>query len=426
MLRIEKQTLKSGLTVVTIPMETESVTVLTVVKAGSRDEKETQYGGAHFLEHFVFKGTKKYPKVNDISRAIDEIGGIQNAFTSSDYTGYWVKVASDHWQKGLEVVAQLVCEPLLPEGELEKEKGTIVEELKMYEDNYPSKALEVLDGMVFPGSPLGRPVIGFEKTIRAMKISDLGAFREAWYAPENMVVVVVGGIKQPEKLMLEIEEQFSSIKGKQVKGVREGYEQVFTQKEALVQLTDKKTEQAHLALGLRSFRAKDDGWYTVEILNNILGGNMSSRLWNEIREKRGLAYYVRTFNDAHMDQGMVGVRAGIRLGKVEEAVKVMVGELEKIASKGITVGELTRGIASVVGRMKLDLEDSQDAAMMVADDWVMRDGEIRPVEEVEKEIEAVTLEEVKAMAAKLFDKGEYNLSIVGPIKDKEKISKAIK
>lgn len=410
---------KNGLNVVLVPTEAKSVTILAVIKAGSRDEAEGQYGGAHFLEHFVFKGTKKYPKTNDISRAVDSIGGLQNAFTSTDYTGYWVKVAGDQWQKGLEVVAQLVTEPLLPEGELKKEKGTIVEELKMYEDNYPIKALEKLDHLAFPDSPLGRAIIGFEDTINAMKISDLKAFRDRWYFPENIILVAVGQIDQSQKLLKEIEEQFGSLAPKKESVERIGYHQIFTQSEPKIIYTQKKTEQIHLALGWRTFPSSDKRDETLEMMNNILGGNMSSRLWNEIREKRGLAYYIKTFTDGHQDQGLSGIRAGIRVGKEQEAVKVIVGELEKLAGKEVTDKELVRGVASVTGRLKLEAEDSQEIAMMIADDFVNREAKIRTLDEILDALKGVTKTEIKKLAEEMLDKNQYCLSVVGQTKNLE-------
>jgi len=249
-LKHEVVKLGSGLTLIKVPMKLKSVTILNLVRAGSRDENEDQYGGAHFLEHFVFKGTKKYPKVNQIARVMDGVGGKYNAFTGQDYTGFWVKVPSEHLETGLEVVGQIVGEPLLPEKELVKEKGAIIEELKMYEDNHPVKSMEELEKMVFKSSPLGRPIIGFEESIRKMRVADLKAFRGRWYTTDNMAVVVVGDWSSGKNLQKLIEENFGSIKKKKQEKKREGYGTEFKQEKPLVVVTNKETEQVHLSLGM--------------------------------------------------------------------------------------------------------------------------------------------------------------------------------
>ncbi len=417
--KIEK--LKSGLTLVSVPLPGESVTILTMIRAGSRDETPEQYGVAHFLEHFVFKGTKRYPKVNDTTKVIDEIGGKMNAFTWTDFTGYWVKVGDSQWRTGLSVVSQMVCEPLLPEKELEKEKGTIIEEIKMYEDTFPKKAVEEMEKIIFPNSGLGRPTLGSSVSVSAMKIEDLKTFRDRWYYPENMVVVVAGKLPQAGVLRASIEEEFSSIDKKKEKFDRFGYHEIFTQETARIVLSNKKTEQAHLALGLRGISATDDRNYSLWVLNQILGENMSSRLWDEIREKRGLAYYVRSGFYSQSDNGVVFVRAGVKLKKVEEAVKIIVEQLMKLTKKKVSKKELLMAKEGIKGGLKLDLEDSQEVAMLMADDWVLRGGEVRSPEELIKGVDRVAEDEVMELARELFTPTKMNLSIVGPFRDEKRL-----
>lgn len=416
--------LNNGLTVVGAPNQSESVTVLALVHAGSRDEAADQYGAAHFLEHFVFKGTRKYPNVNDVSRVVDGIGGRQNAFTWNDYTGYWVKVAKDYLKTGIEVVGQLVTEPVLPEGEIDRERGTIVEELKMYEDNYPMKAWDTLESIIYPQSALGRPIIGTEESLKAMKIDNLKAFRSRWYFPENTLVVVAGGYGDEAGMRELVEQEFAAIsKFKKANG-RDGYNTVFTDDGPGVRVINKKTEQAHIAMGVRSFKNSDPRQATLEVLNTILGGNMSSRLWNEVREKRGLAYYVRTANDAHVDVGVNAVRAGVRLNEADEAVKVIKEQME-LMTQGVTAEELKRGKEAVKGNLKLDWEDSQEVAMQAASDWALNDGQIQTMEEKIAEIEAVDEEKIKEVAKEVFSGKGMKLSVVGPFEDEDRFLKLL-
>lgn len=417
MAKYEVKRLKSGLTLIEVKLPIESVTVLTMVRAGSRDEDENQIGGAHFLEHFVFKGTKKFPSVSGINNAIDEIGGKLNAFTWNDYTGFWVKVASDFLQTGVDVVSQLVCEPLLPEEELEKEKGTVIEEIKMYEDSHPRKAMEEVEKLVFGKMVLGRPILGTEETIKNMKKDDLKSFRDRWYYPENMVVIIAGGWDKSIKMEGLIEEKFATIADKKQGKIKRDVDHVFTDDSPRVNVIKRKTEQAHVVLGLRSLAADDEKLATQLVLTNIMGGNMSSRLWDEVREKRGLAYYVRAGEEAHADVGLWVVRAGVRLDKVKEAVDLIKKELLKAAEGDIDEAELKRGKMSVIGNLKLDAEDSQELALMAGDNWVLLDGKVKTLDEIVEEIEEVSLEEVNSLAKELFVEEKMKLAVVGAVEE---------
>lgn len=417
-LKYNFQTLTNGLTLVSVPTQAESVSVLALVHAGSRDETETQHGAAHFLEHFVFKGTKEFPNVNDTTKVIDEVGGEQNAFTSNDFTGFWAKVSSDQWQRAIKVVGQLVSEPILPEGELEKEKGAIIEEINMYEDSHPNKAWTVFEKMLFGESGLGRPILGTQKSIKAMSVDDLKSFRNRWYDPKNVVVVVVGSLPKPEELSKEIENNFSSLSVVSTTSKRIGYGETFTQDSPRVSITKKPTEQAHLVLGVKGISANDHRLYTLAVLDKILGGNMSSRLWNEVREKRGLAYYVRSLYDTHMDQGSVVVRAGVRLKDLAEAVRVTVGELLAMSSSPVSSEELLRGKEGVKGSLKLEMEDTQSIAELVSEDWALMSGKVRTLEEIVAQVDQVTPQDIQKLASELFLHKSLNLSVVGPFDDK--------
>lgn len=417
-LKYNFQTLKNGLTLVSVPTQAESISVLALVHAGSRDETDTQHGAAHFLEHFVFKGTKQFPKINDTTKIIDEVGGEQNAFTNNDFTGFWAKVSSDQWERAIRVVGQLVSEPIFPESELEKEKGAIIEEINMYEDSHPNKAWTVFEKMLFGESGLGRPILGTQKSIKAMSVDDLKSFRSRWYDPRNVVVVVVGSLPKGVDLAKEVENNFSSLSVLSTLTKRVGYDEDFTQDDPRVVITKKPTEQAHLVLGVKGISANDKRLYTLAVLDKILGGNMSSRLWNEVREKRGLAYYVRSLYDTHSDQGSVVVRAGVRLKDLAEAVKVTVGELSGIASSKVSDEELLRGKEGVKGSLKLEMEDTQSIAELVSEDWALMNGKVRTLEEIVAQVDQVSAEDIQKLARELFVNKNLNLSVVGPFDEK--------
>jgi predicted Zn-dependent peptidase len=415
-LEVNEEKLKSGLTLVTAPMEADSVTVMFLVRAGSRDELPGQFGAAHFLEHFCFKGTKKYPKVNDVTKAVDRLGGKQNAFTWTDFTGFWVKLASSHLETAAEVVAQLVCEPTFPDKELKKEQGTIIEEIHMGEDHLPIRAWREFEELLWPESPLGRPILGTESSIKSMKTSDLKAFWSSWYHPENAVVIAAGGLPELDKVRQLVEQKFAPLGKEKKTGQRQNYRQVFTQDSPRVKVDYKASEQAHLVMGVRTFGADDPRLEPLWVLSTILGGNMSSRLWNEIREKRGLAYYIRSGFDARVDQGSFTVRAGVRINQAEEAVKVIKEELLKVAEGGVNDEELEMGKEAVKGNLKLDWEDSMEVAETLADNWASMTGKTETPAETLAKIDKVTRETVKQVAGDILKHPQFNLSLVGPFK----------
>lgn len=420
MVDFKKKILSSGLSLVMAPMETESVAVLGMVRAGSSDEIEGQYGGAHFLEHMVFKGTKKYPKVGDISKAVEGVGGLQNAFTGDEYTGFWVKAPAEGRDLAIEVVGQMMNEPLMKEVEFKKERGTIIEEIKMYGDLNHIVAAEKFDELVFKGTSRERSVLGTVGSIKKMGVGDLNSFHDRWYFGENMVVVVAGKLGNEEKLVEKIEKEFRTIieKGKwedkrkkEVKGVM---------KDVRIRVTKKESEQINLVLGVNWFSDSNKNRDAALVMSKILGGGMSSRLWVEIREKRGLAYSIGSRVWWGKDQGTVYARGGIRKGKGEEAVKIIKQEMYRLSEKMVSEKELKRAKESLKGGMKLGLEESNRVADSLGRNWVLRNGEIRGYKDREKGFDNVTREDVKRVAKDIFGKQEWCLSVVGTFDEKKK------
>lgn len=403
--------LKNGVRVLSIPMPgVESVTAMILCKTGSRNETLPQAGISHVLEHMVFKGTDKYPTPMAIAEAVDSIGAEQNAFTSKEYTGYYITSAAKHLGLTLDIQGQMLTAPLLPQADLNREREVIVEEINMYEDQPMSKAGEEFENLMYDGSSMGRLIIGTKESVRATTSGDLREYMGRWYQGGNMMVVVAGkianGIQHTANSL--IEEKF----GNMGRGGIDKYETPAIYGEAEAKHFKKKTEQAHFVMGVPGLSISDPQRYALQMGQVVLGGGMSSRLFNEIREKRGLAYYVKAELDSNFDCGYLSVRAGVTLGKLSEAMKVVREEMLKL-SETITEAELAKAKEYILGHMPLSLEGSMDVAQFFGMRALVLD-EIRQPEEVKKNIEKITLVEVKKVLGEIISEKLIRSVVVGP------------
>jgi len=418
----KKTELENGLSVIEIPMETESVGIELSVRVGSRDESEDVNGISHFLEHMVFKGTEKWRTAMDMNRVIESVGGVFNAFTSREHTGFWVKIAKKHWKLGLEYVYQSVFKPLLPEVELEKERGVILEEIKMYQDNPMSLVGREFAKQMYGGTALGRHVIGKAENIKRLEKKEFDSHLQEWYQPKNMALGIAGGMEGDiEEAVKEI---FKADGGGEVKLGDKPELFEFEQSKLVRQVINKEIEQAHFCLGVRTFERGNKDRYVLAVLNTILGGNSSSRLWEEIREKRGLVYYVRSGIDSFMETGHLVTQAGCDRARIDEALKVTLGEYMRMKDKGVTEGELKLAKEYLKGRLALSLEDSQEVAGVFSESLVL-ENKVRTVEEVIAGVEAVKKEDVLRVAKRIFKKEMLNLTVVGKFKEKDRFEKII-
>ena len=410
---MKKQVLKNGLMVVSVPMQTESVTAMLLVRVGSRDEEARVNGISHFLEHMVFKGTKKYQTPMEVNKVIESVGGKFNAFTSRENTGFWVKLQKKNLRLGLEFLREIVFEPLLPAKELEQERGVILEEIKMYEDNPMAKTARAFVAQVYSATQLGQHIIGTPKVIKSVKNEDFKKHLNQWYQPKNMVLVVAGGgLEKVDKLA---EELFVNKRTGEVKFTDKPEAVKLGQKEPVVKVHEKDIQQAHFCLGMESFERNDKDKYVLAVLNTILGGNTSSRLWEEVREKRGLVYYVRSSASGFMDSGYVVTQAGCDVNRLEEAVKVVKEEYGKIGK--VSGDELGRAKEYLKGGLALELEDSQEVAGLLGSSLLL-EGEVESVEEIVKGIDQVTAKDVSRVTKRVFG-NPLNLTVVAPKMDNE-------
>ena len=422
----EIATLKSGLRVVVAPVPgVESVTALAMVGVGSRFEDKNKNGICHFLEHLVFKGTAKWPEAFDLSSAVDSIGADFNAFTGKEYTGFYVKSAGVHLEFALDVLSDMLCAPQLREVDLEREKGVVIEEINMYNDLPQRQVGDEFDSLIYGEVGLGRRIDGEREIVRGFTRDDFLEHRKRWYGLNNVVVVVSGSKKALDGLGKKVEEYFA--KGEElgrVDGERVlGFE---SQEDRRVRVVYKDSDQAHFILGYPGLALTHPDRYVLGVLSVVLGGNMSSRLFNEVREKRGLAYYTHCDVDRYIDTGSIAVAEGVDVKRIDEAVRVSLGVFEEVAGdgeKGVSEEELTKAKDYLAGKMVLSLEDSRSLAQFWGGRLVTGDEIIEPLEVIEK-IRSVGRDDVARVAGELLaERKKLNFSLVGPYKDEERFVK---
>lgn len=415
-------TLKNGLTLITINLPTlKSVTTLVGVGAGSRYETKKTNGISHFLEHMFFKGSRKYPTVEIIANLVDGIGAINNAATDKEITYYWIKSASKHLELASDILSSMVKESLLPEEEIEREKGVIVEELRMYRDNPTRYIWDLYEQLQFGDQPLGWDIGGNEKTVTSVKRSDFIDYTDSLYSPENMVLVYVGNI--PKNINQIAEEYFSDLpkrkhhKPKAYKSIK--------QVKPKVSVFYKKTDQANLILGVKGYDRYDKKKYAARVLSIVLGEGMSSRLFIQVRERRGLAYHVSASHNSYKDAGYFAVYSGLKLEKIEEGLEVIKAELLRAVSEKITDDELKKAKEMERGRIALRSESTNYLAEHFGVKFIL-DRELETFEDYLKKIDAITKEDVQEVAKELFVQNNFNLQIIGPFKEIKKFEKILK
>lgn len=406
----KKTVLNNGLKIISHNMPArESVALGVWIKAGGRYENSGNKGISHFLEHLLFKGTKKY-SCRKLKESIEGIGGSLNGFTAEELTCYLVKIPATCLNTGLSILSDMVINPTLPADELEKEKTVILEELKMYKDLPQSYVYELLDELLWPKQPLGEPIIGTVETVKGIDRNKLSDFRQTHYTASNMVVSACGNLEH-DKLARSVEKIFSSLKRKKLNSfvaVKEA------QKTPGLKVFPKDTEQTHMALGFRSFKREHPLKHALGLLNVILGANMSSRLFDELREKRGLAYEIGTLTKRFQDTGAFIVHAGIDNKKVAESIQLIMKELNKAKESLVTEGEFRRAKEFYTGQLRLALEDTLDHMLWIGESTLMLDKAVS-LDQVIAEVNRVDRQDIREAGRKIFNERNINLSLIGPL-----------
>lgn len=416
-MKFQKTILKNGLRVIIVPMkDNPAVTVMVLVEAGSKYETASNNGISHFLEHMVFKGTPKRPKAIDISRELDSIGSHYNAFTGQEYTGYYAKVDPRHLDTALDIVSDMYLNPLFDEAEIKKEKGVIVEEIRMYQDMPQRHIQDLFTKLMYGDQPAGWSIAGSEATVKSFDRKDFVDYRAEHYVASATTVIMAGsfGEKYDEAaLIAKIDGIFSNLSStKKAPKVAVIEKQVAPQ--TLIHF--KETDQTHLILGVRSFSVQSAHNPALRVLGTILGGGMSSRLFQKLRDEMGVAYYVRAENDPYTDHGIFSVSAGVDNARVEEVLKAIILELKKLATELVPADELQKSKDYMNGSMMLSLESSDSQAEFCAFQEILKK-EIKTPVQIAEETDRVTAEQVREIAATIFKDEGLNFALIGRFKD---------
>jgi predicted Zn-dependent peptidase len=410
---VQRTVLPNGLRILTEAVPAmRSVSVGIWVGVGSRDETPAMGGASHFLEHLLFKGTKRRSAL-DISAEIEAVGGETNAFTTKEYTCYYARVLDADLPLAVDVMGDLVTSSVLAESDVETERGVILEEIAMHDDEPDDEVHDLLARALFGDHPLGRQVSGTAETISALSRKQIHGFYRRRYTPRQLVVAAAGNLDHEELVKLVRSTPLADGPAAEPAPLRRPGG--VTVHGGQIVVRDKDTEQAHLVLGGRGLDRLDERRFTLGVLNNSLGGGMSSRLFQEIRERRGLAYSVYSYTSQYADAGVLAVYAGCAPGKVDEVLDLTRAELARIAEDGLTEAEVARGRGMTKGALVLGLEDTGSRMTRLGKGELLY-GELLSVDDLLARVDAVDTEQVRAVAAELL--GEpMSLAVVGPFAD---------
>lgn len=419
----KKEKLKNGIRLVASQLKgTQTVTVLVFIGTGSKYETKDISGISHFLEHMMFKGTEKRKDTLVISEELDSVGTEYNAFTGDEYTGYYVKADYTHLDLALDMVSDMLINSKFRKKDMDKEKGVVIEEINMYKDNPMRQVAQNLESLLYGDQPAGWDIAGTKKSVTAFTRKDVVDYFNSQYTAENTVVCVAGNFDN-KKIKEKVEKYFSKIRQgepKKMDLVLEG------QTSPMLDIEHRRTDQTHLFFALRSFISnKDQRRFPLALLANILGGNMSSRLFINVREKQGLSYYISSGADSSSDTGYFWVRAGVDNKRAKDAVKAILRELKKVKQKGVTEAELKKAKEYFKGKTLMDLESSDELASFLGAQEISKK-EIFTPEEMIKKVASITLSDINSIAKDIFQNKNLNLALIGPFKDKKEFEEILK
>ena len=421
-MKFHKTVLDNGLRVIVAPQkDNPAVTVLVLVEAGSKYESKKLNGISHFLEHMVFKGTKKRPKAIDISSELDSIGAAYNAFTWYEFTGYWAKVSKQHFDKALDVVSDIYLGQIFDADEIEKERGPITEEINMIEDTPMRKVHLNFINLLYGDQPAGWPIAGPKENIQSIQRDDLIKYKKDHYIASATTVVIAGAVDQEDALG-KIEKVFKDIPTGN-KGSKLAIKDKQTKPAIYVEKRD--SDQTHLALGVRTYDAFDERSFTVSVISDLLGGGMSSRLFDKIRDKMGAAYYVSSRAMDLTDHGFLYANAGVNNKVLPDVVEAILKEFKLLKEELVSDKELQKAKDHIVGSMMLGLETSDSVADFYGDQEIVHQEILKP-DQVAEKIQAVTAEEIMAVAKDIFVDDKLNLAVVGPVEDESSLKSLLK
>jgi predicted Zn-dependent peptidase len=419
-MNIHSKKLKNGLRIQAIEMPgTNVVTTLILVGAGSRYEDMPIAGISHFLEHMFFKGAKKYDTPKAVAEAVDSFGGEFNAFTGKEYAGYYVKSGQENLEKSLDVLSDMMLHSRFNPAEIDRERGVILEEMAMYLDAPMYQISWDFEQLVFGDQPLGRDQIGTKELIKSVTQAQFKQYQKELYVPENTVITLAGAVDEKSLDLLEQYFQFEDLKKSREQLPFD--ENIQTEK---FKIRVKKTEQYHISLGLRTMSEQDERFPTLKVLATILGGNMSARMFQNVREKKGLCYSIRTQIDEFTDTGLMTTRAGVKLDDVLKATQAIRDEYDDIVTNGVGEDEVTKAKNYLCGKTDLRTEDTEEVAHHFAKDTLLYSMK-EDFDALKRAIREVKKEDVDALAKELLKGENLRFAGIGPKIDEDKLLEII-
>lgn len=412
----KKTTLENGLRIITVPRKgTKAVTCLVLVGTGSKYEAKEINGISHLLEHLFFKGTKKRPNNLKIAEPLDAVGGSYNAFTGEDYTGYYAKVDVKHFDLALDIISDIYLNSKLDPKEVDKEKGVVIEEINMYNDNPMDHVQSLWTKLLYGDQPAGRDIAGTKESVSAISRKQLADYMVKQYNSKNTVVCIAGAIDQ--KVIDKVKKQFSAI------STSYGFDKlkvIESQRKPEIILEHRNTEQTHFCLGVRACNVFSSKRWPTELLGLILGGMMSSRMFSSVREKLSLCYYIKTSASLDPDTGFLITQAGVDNNRVEKAVEAVLKEYRKISMTKVSPKELKKVKDHIKGKMILAFENSDALASFYGLQELLENKALTP-EQIYDKINKVSVNDILKVSKDIFKPEKLNLALIGPIKNKEKL-----
>ncbi|MEY4731737.1 MAG: hypothetical protein RL681_683 [Candidatus Parcubacteria bacterium] len=417
-----KHVLPNGLRVVLVPQPgSVSSAVLVLVEAGSEYEKKRTNGLSHFLEHMMFKGTTKRPTSQLISSELDSLGAEYNAFTGQEYTGYWAKAQNAKLSQIMDIVFDMYLHPIFDPKEIEKERGVVIEEINLYEDTPTRQVHQEFSELLYGDQPAGWDIAGTKQNIRTLQRKDFVTYRDARYVAPGTAVIIAGAF-DPKRVLKTVQKQFGSLERRRAPKKPRAIER---QSRPAVRVKFKESDQTHIVLGTRAFSMFDKRRYALQVLADVAGGGMSSRLFHRVREDLGAAYYVRASADLSLDRGFFSVSAGSDNKRAPVVVKAILEELDRLRRELVPVEELQKAKDHLVGGLMLGLETSDQLAGFYGSQEITTKKLVSPAE-LNRKVQGVTAEEIRIVARAIFTDRSLNLALIGPWKKETPFRKILK